>query len=203
MKLGLNEDISNEDYHADTEFLSSSSLKMMLKAPREFYHRYVKKDLEEEEKPQKDSLVFGSLVHSVILEPHLVEKEYVEYKGASKRTKEWKEFKASNESLPIITTAQLEKANMMRDIAMENEFAVDLLKEGVPEQTLCVELEGVKIKVRSDYLKDGQIVDVKTTSDGLSFEEVQNTCLRWDYALSAALYTDAFSQYFGKKHDFC
>ena len=41
LKLGFNEDISNDDYHNDREFVSSSGLKLMLKDPRKFYKNYV------------------------------------------------------------------------------------------------------------------------------------------------------------------
>ena len=60
----------------------------------------------------------------------------------------------------------------------------------------------MKIKVRADYLKHKQIIDVKTTSDPIDKYNVGKTIARFDYDLSAALYTDAFSKYFGLEFDF-
>ncbi len=206
LKLGFNEDISNSDYHSDIEYLSSSSLKLLNKCPREFYKKYVKGE-EDEEKGSSPHLVFGSLVHTLILEPHMLEEDYSLYQGTKgKSSNEYKEWKSllPEDAGEIITQSQLSKARMLTDIVQENEHAVELLAEGSPERTLCVEIDGVKIKVRADWhdAASAAIVDVKTTGSGLSYEEIQQTCLQWGYPLSAALYADAFEQETGKKQDF-
>lgn len=199
MKIGFN-NIDNEDYHADTEFLSSSSLKLMNKCPREFYKRYIKG--EEVENLSSAAMQFGTLVHSIILEPDLFDTEYAVYEGGVKRGKEYEAFKEVNQDKIIISQSQLSKATLLKDVTEENKHAMSLLKGGTPEQTLCVELDGVKIKVRTDYLQGNKIVDVKTTGTGVSYEEVQGAIMKWDYALSAALYSDAFTTFTGEKHDF-
>jgi exodeoxyribonuclease VIII len=210
MKLGFNKGVSNADYHADREFLSSSSLKLLNKCPREFYKKYVKEEKEEDEgKAKSANLVFGSLVHTLILEPEMLEEEYVLYTGekgkSSNEYKNWKKgLEEAGDEREIITQSQLSKASMLTDIVNESEYATGLLDSGEPEKTLCVELDGVKIKVRADWYDNeaGAISDVKTTSGGLSYEEVQRACLDWGYALSAALYVDCFAQETGKSVDF-
>ena len=207
LKLGLNHDISNEDYHADREYVSSSSLKLMNKCPREFYKKYIKGEEEDEDDKGKDNpnLVFGSFLHSIVLEPELVQSEYAIFDGGRKAGKAWQEFKASDaaQGKTIVTKSQEAKAYMLKDVMSENKEALSLLENGVAEQTLCVEIEGVKIKVRADFLNEGRgVVDLKTTGNGVTYEEVQQTIMQWDYALSAALYADAFTQFTGEKHDF-
>lgn len=202
MKIGLNNEISNEDYHADREYISSSGLKLMNKCPREFYKKYIKG--EEDEQKSSASLTFGSYVHSIILEPELVEEEYAFFDGR-KAGKKWEEFRdlEENEGKTFISSSQASNAKLLKEVMEENKHAVALLDEGNPEQTLCVEIEGVKIKVRADWLRpDGKIVDLKTTANGVTYDEVQQTCLHWDYCLSAALYADAFTKFTGVKHDF-
>ena len=82
LKLGVNK-CENEDYHADRHFKSSSTLKMFLKDPREFYKRYVKG--EKREDGYKSAYDFGSYVHSIILEPHQTDKEFAIFEGATRR----------------------------------------------------------------------------------------------------------------------
>lgn len=205
LKLGFNE-ISSDDYHNDREFISSSGLKLYLKCPREFYQKYIKlKDeleLEEEDGKKSAALIFGSLVHTSILEPHLLQTEYSIFDGKSKRGKDYEEFASSQGNKTIITNSQMAHADMLKAVFEENKHAVSLIKDGEPEKTLCVEMEGIKIKVRADYLQGEKIVDLKTTANGVTYNEVQRAIIQWDYALSAALYVDAFTQFTGKQHDF-
>jgi exodeoxyribonuclease VIII len=172
----------------------------MLKCPREFYKKYIKGE-EDEDQKSSASLDFGSYVHSIVLEPHLVEEEYAIFEG-HKRGKAWDEFKSAHENKIILSASQANSANLLKDVMLENKEACSLTKDGVAEQTLCVELDGVKIKVRADYLKGDKIIDLKTTSNGVTYDEVQQTCLHWDYPLSAALYVDAFTEHTGHQHDF-
>lgn len=208
LELGLNYDISNEDYHADREYLSSSTLKLMNKCPREFYKKYVKEvkedEKEEEERKPSTALTLGSYVHSIILEPHLVQKEYAIYNGGRKAGKDWIEFRDApdNAGKTILNASQAAQGDLMKETYLENKHATSLISSGHAEQTLCVELEGVKIKVRADYIQGDKVVDVKTTASGITYDEVQETIIHWDYALSAALYVDAFSQHFGVPHSF-
>ena len=199
MKLGLNE-IDSESYHADREYVSSSGLKLLLKDPRTFYKKYVKE--EKDNGPKADHLGFGSYVHTLVLEPHLVDVEYAIYDGV-KRGKKWEEFKAEHENKIIISPRQRQDAFYVVEEIKKNKFATELLQNGTPEQTLCVELEGVKVKVRADFINGApSIVDVKTANSALDLDSLDGIFSHWHYRLSAALYTDAFTQFTGKKHDF-
>lgn len=199
LKLGVNK-CENEDYHADRHFKSSSTLKMFLKDPREFYKRYVKG--EKREDGYKSAYDFGSYVHSIILEPHQTDKEFAIFEGATRRGKVYQEFKSANEGKTIITSSQAQQANDLLQLFNEHVDTTGLIEDGVPEHTLCVELDGMPIKVRADYVKEGAIIDVKTTADPVDRFSAAKTIIRFDYDLSAALYVDAFKEYTGKDHDF-
>tara|TARA_R100000697_G_C5448613_1_gene197007 strand:- start:19 stop:822 length:804 start_codon:yes stop_codon:yes gene_type:complete len=200
LKLGINQNITNEDYHGDREYESSSTLKLYLKDPKEYHNRYILK-LPREEK-YKSAYDFGSYIHSLILEPEKVDDEYAIFEGASRRGNAYKEFKAENEGKIIITRSQFLQAQAILEAYTEHELASSMVTRGKAEQTLCVELEGMKIKVRADYVKYGQIIDVKTTSDPVDRFAVGKTVVRFDYDLSAALYVDAFTKYFGNEFEF-
>ena len=199
LKLGINK-CDNESYHKDRKFKSSSTLKLFLKDPREYYKRYVLK--EEREEMYKSAYDFGSYMHSLILEPHKTVLEFAVFEGATSRGKAYEEFKNANEGKTIITASQAQQALDLLHLYNEHVDTTGLIQNGVAEHTLCVELDGMPIKVRADYIKEGMIIDVKTTSDPVDKFSAAKTIIRFDYDLSAALYVDAFKEYTGQDHDF-
>ena len=199
LKLGINK-CDNESYHKDRKFKSSSTLKLFLKDPREYYKRYVLK--EEREEMYKSAYDFGSYMHSLILEPHKTVLEFAVFEGATRRGKAYEEFKNANEGKTIITASQAQQALDLLHLYNEHVDTTGLIQNGVAEHTLCVELDGMPIKVRADYIKEGMIIDVKTTSDPVDKFSAAKTIIRFDYDLSAALYVDAFKEYTGQDHDF-
>ena len=216
MKNGFNEKISNHDYHFDREYLSSSGLKLANKDKRGFYKKYVKG---EGENISSSAMDLGSYIHARILEPEVVEKEFAIFTGASRRGKVWKEFEEENEDKIIITKSQKNHTDdliheferskiLIGELENEREVMVSsFFSKGRAEETLCGEIDDVKVKVRFDYRKEwdsfGSINDIKTTGAYVSTkEEAKEVCDMFDYDLSAALYVDLAEQETGKKHDF-
>jgi hypothetical protein len=199
LKIGINK-CDNETYHKDRKFKSSSTLKLFLKDPREYHKRYVLG--EEREDTYKSAYDFGSYMHSLLLEPEKTEDEFAVFDGATRRGKAYEEFKEANEGKTIITASQAQQAQDLYNLYHEHVDTQGLIVDGVAEHTLCVELEGMPIKVRADYIKEGMIIDVKTSSDPVDKFSAAKTIIRFDYDLSAALYVDAFKKYTGKDHDF-
>ena len=199
LKLGLNE-CNNETYHGDRYFKSSSTLKLFLKDPREYHKRYVLG--EEREDVYKSAYDFGSYVHSIILEPQNTDKEFAIFDGATRRGKLYEEFKNANKGKTIITATQAQQAFDLLQLYNDHVDTTGLIQGGVAEQTLCVELEGMPIKVRADYIREGLVIDLKTTSDPVDKFSAAKTIIRFDYDLSAALYVDAFKKHTGRDHDF-
>ena len=199
LKLGINK-CDNETYHSDRTFISSSTLKLFLKDPREYYKRYVLN--EERDDTYKSAYDFGSYMHSLLLEPEKTVLEFAVFEGATRRGKAYDEFKDLHEGKTIITASQAQQALDLYNLYHDHVDTQGLIENGVAEHTLCVELDGMKIKVRADYIKEGMIIDVKTSSDPVDKFSAAKTIIRFDYDLSAALYVDAFKQYTGKDHDF-
>ncbi len=201
LSLGLNNGISNEDYHADREYISSSGLKLMLRDGKQFHRRYVENI---SDNMSSSNLVLGSYVHSLILEPHLTDSEFAVYEGKIRRGKDWEVFKELHSSRDIVTRAQHIKAMELVDEYNKNKYATDLIADSDSEVSLTVVLDGIKVKVRADSIdvENGQINDVKTSADPVNMSNVRKTCHSWEYDLSAALYRDAFSEHYGKPFDF-
>jgi len=220
LKLGINESISNKDYHSDKEFVSSSGLKLLYNDPKAYYERYVL-GVEESTPPRLQAAFdFGSYLHTMILEPELLGDEYLIYSGPEEDEEAIDSMREANPDRTIITASQVKAANTLykeysgetvelgshgdvKDVPLSSFF-----QDGEAEQTFCAEIDGVKIKVRCDYRKetsDGtcSIQDVKTTSGKrLSRYDVEKTCEKYGYALSAALYCDVVEAVTGKRHDF-
>jgi len=215
---GFNEKCSNEEYHDDREYKSSSALKLILKDPRQYYKNYV---LNEPQNFNSDALSIGSYAHTRVLEPHLEEVEYAIFTGTRRSGDVWKEFKEANEGKTIITASQKSLVDgMMRSYeeasvklgSAENETEVmisSFFSGGEAEETLCGEINGYKVKTRFDYRKEfedfGSINDLKTTAAAIgsaSLEEIEDICKHWGYDVSAALYVDLAEQVTGKPHDF-
>jgi len=211
MKKGFIKDLSNEDYHADRTHLSSSVLKKALNDPSEYHRVYV---LGEDPKPMnQSSLDFGNYVHTTVLEPHLLDTEYVIYPG-TRRGKAWEVFKHANQDKTIITSTQHEKAMDMCENLFKEKFVLGeekvygsaLFSNGVAEESLFTELNGLPVKVRTDYRVPGDrgiIRDIKTTSSYVATsKDARDVCNSFGYILSAALYLDAVEKETGKPYDF-
>jgi hypothetical protein len=215
---GINPKCSNEEYHGDREYVSSSVLKLMFKDPKEYYNRYVLGDMTNA--PKGASLDFGSYIHARILEPEIVEDEFAIFEGARRAGAVWERFKLENLDKIILTGVQKRKADKLLDKYEEKIIVIDHPEKGtqeVPvstfftggeaEETFATTIDGVKVKVRTDYRKAfksfGSINDVKTCSEeSLTKENLEKVCARWGYDISAALYIDVLTQVLGVPQDF-
>lgn len=204
IKKGLIRDLSNDAYHGEAAHLSSSNLKTLLKDPAAFYNEKILGNVKES---TGSHFAVGSYFHALILEPHNVKNDFAFYDGMIKRGKEWNSFKQEEEEgkkRTILSKPQRKNVEQWVDIYNECTPAVELLKGCESEISLFTSIDGVDIKVRADALnaEEGYLVDLKTTSHGTDFDSIKMTCNQYSYYLSAALYTRAFSEFFGKPFDF-
>lgn len=199
-------DCSNEEYHGERNHLSSSNLKLLLKDPELFYEQKIKGNLKPVSITTQNAFDEGSLAHTLILEPHLVSKEYKFFSGFRKQGREWEDFKLKykNSSYVLMSMSQKSKVENWVSGYKKLPAATSLIKNGKPEHTLFGSLMGVPVKVRADYIniEDGYIVDVKTTSNPTDLDSFKYTVKSFEYDLSAALYSMMFEQYYGKQFKF-
>ncbi len=199
MKLLKSSELTNEQYHGDTEHYSSSQLKLAVADIEAFHKQYV---LGERERKGNPAFALGTYYHTAILEPELLDKECAVFTGKMRRGKEWEAFKVKNEGKAIITNSDYDKAQTLINSTKNNEIVNWLLSEGEAELSCFSSLCGVDIKVRADWIdKDrGFIMDLKSTTGNTKDEhQVQGKVSGLDYDLSAALYMDAFNAAMGSE----
>jgi hypothetical protein len=225
MKLieGINPYMDDEIYHSDREFISSSGLKLMSPLanghnPKKFHDIYV---LDNAEQKYSAALEFGKYLHSLILEPDTVESKYLIFDGARRAGAKWDQCQKDAEQTgrSIITLSQKALADQLLKNYKEGKVIIgahgydqpatlkSFFKKGEPELTVCTELDGVKVKVRTDYFREfsdfASIQDVKTTKDYVGTKHaIEKICASFDYDLSAALYVDVVEKIVGKPTDF-
>lgn len=202
LQLGLN-NVSNADYHKDSKFISSSGYKKLLEDPALFYKENILGRKEDE--GEKEHLQFGSLLHTALLEPHLLQSEYAVFDGLRRAGAAFETFKAANVGKHIVTKASMEKAKWLIKGVHKCKAAQSLLKlGGVSEETVAVNLNDVPTKCRADKIivSEGIIWDLKSTSWDLDADSVKQTIAHWDYTLSASLYCAVFEEFYKRKFDF-
>lgn len=190
---GIYPNISNNDYHNQTDWISSTNLKYLLP------ERY-------NQPPQTATraLDFGSLVHSLILEPDTITDTYtildphtvgVKADGTPAdnptATSAWKTAVAGVAAAGrvMVTTDEWDQAQSMRDAVYAHPTAAALFDlEGQNELSGFADVDGVKCRARFDRVAPGVIIDLKTTSSRPGSWNLRNTVRSFGYHLSAAHY---------------
>ena len=201
LKLGIN-NVSNSEYHADKEYLSSSNLKTLLKDPQQFYDEKI---LGLKKSSVGSHFDEGSLTHSYILEPAAVAREYAFFSGLRKQGAEYEKFKEANPDKMIISRPQALRVENYVKAYNRNPVAQELINSGgEPEHTMCTLLSEVPVKARADWIniERGYIADVKTTGMPADVDSFRLTISNWSYDLSAALYAAVASEIYGKPFEF-
>jgi len=194
LKPGINADVDNATYHGDKNYYSSSSLKLLLQNPNDFYKKHILKETQFQS-VGSSAMDLGSYVHSVILEPEKTEAEFAVWDGI-RRGEAWASFAAQNRNKIIVSANSKILGDKLGKVVRSHKAVKELLQGGIPEFTYCCQLMGENIKVRADYInvEKNYILDVKTTSKPLTKEALMGAIANLHYDLSVALYVDAFRQ---------
>lgn len=194
------EGINNNDYHADRDFYSSSQVKQAISGHANF-RWYMENGKKGDGKwKEGNAMDFGSLVHTLLLEPHLVDEEFafMDTAGRNWRTKEDKTYKArfleQHADKIVLSQSDRERAKICADMAMKHPFLNKLLTApGTPEMSgfYMDPTYNLPCRFRPDRrihdLNGGSaILDLKTTENIEDFHKKAN----WDfhYDLSAHMY---------------
>ena len=180
---GLHDGIPEQEYHADRASLSSTGAKTIATQGLRAFR------WGQDHPVHKDSFDLGSVVHALILGVG----DYTVLEHDSWRTKaaqaERDEARAAG-STPILAK-DFNAAEEMADAVLSNKLASAILSEGRPEVSMWHEdpETGVLMRGRADYLRDGYLVDLKTSAgaiDPWAFEKKV-----WDlrYGLQMYWYT--------------
>lgn len=213
-------DMSNEEYHARPEY-SSSQLKDLLRSAAHFYSYNIAK---EHEKESKKHLDFGTLAHTLFLEPEKFEAEFVvlpadapkpptdvmrNAKNPSAdslaRIEWWDAWQAQNGLKITISEEQLAGATRIVDsLKALSMYEVMQNNPGMAEASIFFTdpIYDLQLRVRPDYhiipcdaFPSGLIIDVKTANDARPMA-FSKACGNFAYDLSAAMYREGFQQYY-------
>lgn len=202
----LIEGMSNEAYHASPEF-SSSQLKDMNRSAAHFYVNNVSKEAQKE---TTNAMRFGTLVHTMFLEPEQFEKEFVIAPKFDRRTKAGKEeaaaWEEANAGKMLVTDEDVENATRMaanlRTLSIYNEMQNNF---GMAEASIFFTdpVYDLPLRIRPDWhiapcetYPNGLIIDLKTTDDARQMA-FSLTCGNFFYDLSAAMYREGFQAHYG------
>ena len=183
------EDLSAKEYHS-LNFLSKSKLDNLKKSPE-----YFKYSMENEIEESTDAMDFGSLFHCLLLTPGDFQKDFAIEPEVNKRTNEGKavleQFYADNEGKTIISKKDVEAAALLIESVKNHPIAGKLVEGGKKELTIFWEEDGIQFKGRLDQLKDGIIVDYKTTTSA-SPEDFAKKAYDYGYHKQAYLYSKGY-----------
>lgn len=203
LEYGVSENIPNRVYHSDDFFTSSTAVKLLYHDIPKYEAEYLRK--EKEDKPDNPAFAIGSYVHSLLLEPDKVESEYAFFPEWDGRASGFKQFKLDNPGKTVITKSQQMQVERMMKAYTAHPLASKLLAPTKKELTLCVDLFGVPVKVRFDSIdiEAGAIIDVKTSGYDVDQETFKMQGIgNLKYGVSAALYSLAAEQFYGKPFEF-
>ena len=201
----LIERMSNDEYHACPEF-SSSQLKDILRSSAHVYSNNI---LKENERETKKHLDFGTLAHTLFLEPEQFEHEFIVGPKFDRRTKAGKEeaaaWEAANQGKIIIDQEMLDGANRIAN-NLRGLSSYKLMQDnyGMAEASIFFTdpVYGLNLRVRPDYhiipcdeFPNGLLFDVKTTTDARQFK-FQRSCSDFGYDISATMYREGFQQHY-------
>ena len=169
------------NYHG-IDRLSNSALSMIDKGIGYY------KAMKNEKKEPTDSMIKGSMIHCLILEPECFEERYFIVDGTL--TAKIKETCLS-ENKQAIRRNDYVDALKIRDNLFKTSDS-HLLVGGEAEKELFYTLRGLDFKSKLDYLKEGFIVDLKTTAD-IGLRHLSYSVKDYGYCRQAALYKEAWT----------
>ncbi len=195
--------ISNDAYHAHSA-ISSSNCKALLISP------WLYKVKQEREQVPSPAMTFGSMFHALVLEPESFTSRYFVADKPKRNTKvgkaEYVRLDRDRGNREWVLPSDYDKAKAMKAAIEQNALITHLLSGGKAEQSLfwADQATGVMCKARPDYLsvKQGYIVDLKTTSSLANESGFRSSIERYQYHLSAAFYRHGVMQAIGAEIDF-
>lgn len=206
--VGVYSDLSNELYHGHKESISRSALMAFDRSPYSYWAYHLNPD-----RPKKDKtpqMEMGSAFHTLILEPHLFDKQYfilpekVLLKNVGReKYDEYKRIEKEAESCQDKVVLSRDDYNVL--LAMQaklktNKEAVELIEGARIENSFFWKDEhsGLLLKCRPDILHDNMIVDLKTCTDA-SPRAFQFEMVKYGYHIQGAMIRDGVERLEGKR----
>jgi hypothetical protein len=181
--------ISNDDYH-NSSGVSRSQLMRLKKSPLHYWHEYLNPVYV---KPgPSDAMIFGSALHTLVLEPEKFEHEYHVSEKIDRRTTAGKERHAAmllehGEKQLLTEETFIQLYSIYRSIK-KHSLASQCLKHIKIEQSLYwIDKDtGIECKARPDAWASNMVIDLKSTDDA-SFSAFRMSSYKYGYHIQAAM----------------
>lgn len=200
-------EITNEDYHAERDHDSSSTLRIFERSPAEYYERRVSGRLRG---TTTDPQRLGTIAHLAILEPELFDVTVVvppakvcasngAWSGGA-----FKEFRAAAdaEGKVLAKSEELDAARWQSDNCRANPAIRQFLERTTFREYSIFWRDGLhQLKARIDAGDEiaCEIADLKTVAD---LDEFSRSVSRYGYHKQAALYVRAYEALYGSRPTF-
>ena len=170
----------NKKQQMKKDRLSYSALSQFSKSPNHLLS-YWKDEFE-----PTPAMLFGSLLHKMILEPETFSVDYAVYEG-TRRGSAWNEFKALNDAKTIVTAKEYNTALKTFENAKQSNMLKDLLMQtNETEKHIEWQYNEVNYHGFCDMVGDDFIADIKVVAD--AGEKFARDLRYNDYSLQAAMY---------------
>ena len=203
-KPGIYKNVDIDDYH-NSPGLSSSGIRSILKAPRQYYYEFL---TDEGKKKDTKAMKVGRALHTLALEPEEFEKRYhVMPQKIDRRTKAGKAEYAENIELArgkeVIDFDDHEAIKRMAwNLRAHPMFKKMIAKGGYVEHSLMWQDKdtGAMLRARPDFYNDKYIVDIKSSDDATP-EGFSRSLYKYGYHHQNALQADGLSQLTGNEYE--
>lgn len=184
------------EYHGDRDALSCSLMKPILVSPAHFQAGLVGCY------KSSDAKDFGSLVHLLLLQPHLVSEELAVYPGVADRTKAFAEFSEAHPDKLVVDEPTFAAGRRLAQKVFETTYKGRKLglfiEESLTEATIYFTepTTGLRMRVRIDAYHPEITFDLKTSRHAL-LRLFAKDAVEMDYDMQAYMYSLARCLYEG------
>lgn len=213
------EDLPEDEYHADASAVSSSGVRTYLRSPAHFFHSHV---IGIGKKPTK-AMKFGTLAHKAQLEAEYLKNNFLcvpdfgnctlkenkanrnawlDQRGLYWDTKQQEFLTKDGGPMPfmLVTEKDAIRIEGMVKAILEHPFAKSLLLDGVCEASgyFREPMSGLKCRFRPDFISHSlkTLVDYKTCNDA-SFRAFQRAAFGRGYPIQMGFYDEGVYQLHG------
>jgi hypothetical protein len=183
--------LTNAEYHS-LPSVSKSGLDLIRRCPALYKYR---RENPIDPTPQ---MRMGTLTHTAILEPDVFASTIAVAPEVDRRTKEgklaWEDFCAESGDKEVITAAEMERLEGMREALRAHPAARKALEQiAEVERSIFFQSGGVDCRCRPDaILRNGVMLDLKTTRDA-SADAFSRSMATFRYHVQAAFYSDGYA----------
>jgi hypothetical protein len=216
------ETLSNDKYHGGAGVSATFLKTLVMKSPAHAKH-------DKDNPKDSDAFKRGRLIHTLLLEPHLFERDFRvlpedapakptktqrEAKAPSEKTQEalrwWSEWEQSGEgkdtlnqkeySDALALVAAVEQATIITDDDLEVQFLPVNRTKGIVEPSFFWKENGVECKSRPDLLRvDTGILIDLKTTQDARLHPFSSAVLKYGYHIQAAMQCMGYEAVYGKE----